>query len=240
MHNKTVGILGGMGPDATHYFYQKLTAMTSAEKDQEHLPVLMYSNPKLPDRATAVLSGRKKELIEGLQYSVSKLEKAGADFIVIPCNTAHYFVQDMQSVLSIPILNMIDLTAAHIAREGTIKRVGLLGTTATVKWKLYDDALKPFGVELICPNDFDQNIVMFVIDEVKAGRCNPELKEKLDPLIESFRKQGVQKVILGCTELPMVFESMGFDYFIDPMDILAEATIEKAGGVLKMKGMYDK
>jgi len=134
---KIIGILGGMGPQATVDLYNEIIRQTPIKEEQDHLPIIIFSNPKVPDRTKALIAGGEDPLPH-LIYSARVLEKAGADFIIIPCNTAHHYLPQMQKAVSIPILNMIAETADFIKqRYPQKKRVGLLATTGTIKVGIY-------------------------------------------------------------------------------------------------------
>jgi len=229
MGTKTIGILGGMGPAATHYFLGKLTFLTKAEKDQDHIPVLLLSNPLLPDRAAAIFSQNVKTLVSQLQENVKLLERSGSDCIVMPCNTAHYFSADISKVLNVPFINMITITAQFIAKNfSECKKVGILGTTATIKYKIYDEILAQYGIQTMVPNDQDQEQVMTIIEAVKAGETALQLKTRLNMIIDQLVNNGADRVILACTELPLVVNSWKINV-IDPMDLLAVHCIQFAG-----------
>jgi len=230
----SIGILGGMGPEATHYFLNLLTRLTSVSKEQDHVTYLLLSNPLLPDRSKAILSKDIvlcNELIQALQDNVLRLEKAGAKCVVIPCNTAHYFSKEIQDVLTIPFINMVTLTANFFYTYFPNKKVGLLGTTATVQSGIYKDALAQYHIECITPQKEDQSTVMRVIYEVKNQQMSADLiislRTMLFPIIQNLKNNGADFIILGCTELPLVV--MQAPYLIDPMEILAIHCIQQSG-----------
>jgi len=138
MPEKIIGILGGMGPEATIDLFYKIIKFTPAEKDQEHLRIIIDNNPKIPDRTNAIL-GTGKDPLPELITTAKNLEKAGADFIIMPCNTAHYFISKIQKNISIPILNMIQETANDVKRVfPDFKKVCLFASKGTYKTKLYN------------------------------------------------------------------------------------------------------
>lgn len=230
----SIGILGGMGPEATHYFLNLLTRLTAVSKEQDHITYLLLSNPFLPDRSKAILSKDPllcHDLIQALQDNVLRLEEAGAQCVVIPCNTAHYFSKEIQDALTIPFINMIALTASFFHSYFPNKKVGLLGTTATVQSGIYAQALAKYHIDCITPQKEDQATVMYVIYEVKNQQMSADLmvrlKTILDPIIQHLKNKGADFIILGCTELPLVV--MQAPYLIDPMEILAIHCIQKSG-----------
>jgi len=232
----SIGILGGMGPEATHYFLNLLTRLTAVSKEQDHITYLLLSNPLLPDRSKAILSKDAllcNELIQALQDNVLRLEKAGAKCVVIPCNTAHYFSKEIQDVLSIPFINMITLTANFFHTYFPNKRIGLLGTTATVQSGIYENALAQYHIQCITPQKEDQSTVMRVIYEVKNQQMSVDLisnlRKMLWPIIQNLKNNGADFIILGCTELPLVV--IQAPYLIDPMEILAIHCIQESGKI---------
>jgi aspartate racemase len=149
MPEKIIGILGGMGPEATIDLFYKIIKFTPAEKDQDHLRIIIDNNPKIPDRTAAIL-GKGKDPLPALQETAKNLEKAGADFIIIPCNAAHYFLSSIQESVKIPILNMIKETVKETQKKNSsIKKVGLLASIGTYKTKIYHQHFKKFKIPLI-------------------------------------------------------------------------------------------
>lgn len=222
---KTLGILGGMGPEATHFFYKKIVEGTPASCDQEHIPTLIFSNTQIPDRSTKIETEEFKEIHSSMINSAKILEAAGADILMIPCNTAHYFLDVIANNISIPILNMIEETAKHIHDTKQATKVGILGTNATIRTGLYQKALGKYGIEVYVPNPEDQQAVMESILQVKAGNSSEEVTNTLLPVKDRMRAAGVQRFVLGCTEIPLLFQQTGFEDLIDPMDVLADVAI---------------
>lgn len=230
-NRKTVGIIGGMGPGATALLFQKLIDYTDAKSDAEHMHILIDNNTQIPDRTTAILKGENTPALY-ICESARKLELCGAEVLVIPCNTSHYFYEDIQAQLSIPVINMIAETA-KVCLAHDYKKVGVLATTGTCNTDTYGRELKKFGIEAVYPDDPGQEKVMEVIyKQVKAGKkINVQI---LDQTLKKMASQGVQAFILGCTELPMAIKNGDFGYhFLDSLDILAKRTVEMAGYPLK-------
>lgn len=146
MGEKVIGVLGGMGPEATADLFRKIIRATPAEKDQDHIRVIIDSNPKIPDRTAAIIGGGPSPLPE-MTETAKNLEKAGADLIIIPCNTAHYYYEKLKKSIRIPILNMVELTAQAIKGGFPhVKKVGIIGTTGTVRAGIYNRALEKSDV----------------------------------------------------------------------------------------------
>lgn len=228
---KCVGIIGGMGPAATALLFQKIIDYTDAKVDAEHIHIIIDNWPSIPDRTSSILNGNNTPA-EYICESGKKLEQCGAELLVIPCNTSHYFYSYIQSRLSIPVIHMPQETVKE-CKNLSFDTVGILATTGTRKTEIYDHALEKFGIKGIYPDREGQELLMSIIyDYVKAGkRADSSMFHKQ---IEEMISKGVQAFILGCTELPMVFQDGDFGMkFVDSLDILAKRTVEMAGYPLK-------
>ncbi|MEM3542446.1 MAG: amino acid racemase [Candidatus Methanomethylicia archaeon] len=226
---KVIGILGGLGPEATAELFIRIIKATPAKRDQDHIPIIIFNNPKIPDRTAAILYGGESPLIE-LIKTAQRLERAGADFIIMPCNTAHYYYDELKSSVKIPFLNMIELTAEYVAKVyPNVKFVGLLATTGTVKTGLYQKFFEKYGFKIIVPSDEDQRIVMSgIYDGVKAGNLDLGRKLLLD-IANKLIDRGSELMILGCTEVSVVIKSGDLRVpVVDPLQILAEEAVKFA------------
>lgn len=220
------GIVGGMGPLATIELMKLIMEETPATCDQEHIPLLVYSNPKVPDRTKAIL-GDGPSPVKALIESSQLLENAGATFLAFPCNTAHYFLPQVEAAVSVPIINMIEETAAEVEQAG-ISKIGILATDGTVKTGIYQKALKARGIEAEIPDEKSQLAVMEAIYAVKAGCDLKEATQILEPAL-IYMSRRVDAVIAGCTELPMLLR--GFAYgltVIDTLQVLARRIVARA------------
>ncbi|MEG2001207.1 MAG: amino acid racemase, partial [Evtepia sp.] len=189
-----LGILGGMGPQATLTFYQRILARTSAECDQEHIPTLIWSDTQIPDRTAALLTGNAEQVYERLRDGIFLLTRAECSVIAIPCNTSHYFVERLQSETEVPILNMIRETAKRCAELGW-KRVGILATDGTVQMGLYQNECKRLGLVCLTPPDEIQSLVMSIIyDEIKRGETGS--REKFAEIDRVLHEMGCDGAIL--------------------------------------------
>lgn len=223
---KTVGILGGMGPLATVDLFKKIVSMTDAKSDNEHIHILVDNNTQIPDRTKCILECGESPVSE-LVNSAKKLEEMGADFIVIPCNTAHHFYDEVDKSVDIEVVNMIEETAKYI-KEKNVKTVGLLSTTGTIKAKVYDKIFDKYNIQVIKPSQDEQRIIMDLIYGIKEGENNFDI-DKIKEIIYNLEQQGCLGVILGCTELPIAIELLGIEgEFIDPTSILASVAVKKA------------
>ncbi len=225
---KTLGIIGGMGPMATADLFHKIIANTDADCDAGHIRIFIDNNPAIPDRTKAVLEGSDAPLAF-LAEAARNLARMGADLLLLPCNTSHAYYPQLCEAACIPIINMIEETAAHAASLG-FKRVGLLATKGTLHARLYENALAPYGIEAVVPGEAGQDAVMALIyGGVKAGAQTYDTAAVRGEL-ERMKRRGAETFILGCTELPLAFEKYGLGYpAIDPALILARAAIVRSG-----------
>lgn len=229
MAEKVVGIMGGMGPEAGADLFLKIMAATPAKKDQEHLHVILDSNAKTPDRVAALL-GDGPDPTPALQASARRLEQAGADLLVIACNTAHLFYSRIVEAVRIPVLHIADETiAAALRRDPGLQVVGILGSDATVRLRLYHDRLEAKGLKALSPSGADQEIVQWVLYSVKAGNKGPEVRQRIREVAERLAAEGAQMVFTGCTELPLVLRDGDVSVpVLDPTQALAEAAVRLA------------
>jgi len=229
MAEKIIGILGGMGPEATIDLFYKIIKFTPAEKDQDHLRIIIDNNPKIPDRTAAIL-GKGEDPLPALRESAQNLEKAGADFIIIPCNTAHYFLPSIQESVKIPILNMIEETAKETQKKIlSIKKVGLLASKGVYKAEIYNQYFKKYNIEVISPEEKDEKEVMEVIYAIKAGNLSKEVKKKILQIAQKLIDKGAEAIIAGCTEIPLILKEGDVSVpTIDPTQVLAKIAVQKA------------
>lgn len=229
---KTIGILGGMGPMATCDLMKKVIENTDASCDQEHLRICVDNNTNIPDRTAAIL-GKGEDPRPEMIKSAVRLQAMGADVIIVPCNTAHWFVPDVQNYVDVPILNMLGETAKVLHSRG-VRTAAILATDGTIRSGLYDQELKKVGITPIHPNEEDQKMIMSLIyDYVKAGKDHP-FTHTIREMEKRLMDQGAEYMILGCTELPIAFAQMDTTLpTIDPTTVLAQAAITHAGGKLK-------
>jgi aspartate racemase len=231
MSDRVIGILGGMGPEATLDLYRHIIRLTPANKDQDHIRVLIYSNPKIPNRTEAITAGGESPLAS-LVESARLLEKSGAGAIAIPCNAAHHFLPAIQKKVGVPILNMIEETCHDLcARLPNAKTVGLLASVGTVRCGIYGRALSDAGVELLIPEEADQRRIQIGITQVKAGAHNQVTQEIFQSAAIQLVDAGARAIILGCTEIPLAFNPDRIDYpSLNSTQILAQAAVDWALG----------
>ncbi|MTI65633.1 MAG: amino acid racemase [Firmicutes bacterium] len=234
--SKTLGIIGGMGPLATAFLFKKIVTMTEAKSDQEHLDILIYNNTSIYDRSDFILNKGKnprKQLIE----SAIKLENMGSEYLIMPCNTAHYFYNDIIKHISIPFINMIEVTANYFYYNFSMfDRVGLLATEGTYKSKVYEKFFNKRGIKIIKPSKKNQKYITELIYGIKESKKNINLNN-FYKVLDELNKRDVKVIILGCTELSVANKLYRLSGdFIDPMDELSKRAIVFGGKKLRKKG----
>ena len=229
-----LGVLGGMGPQATNTFYQRIIDRTQAETDQEHLRVLIWSDAKIPDRTAGILGtpDQAEAVYAALLAGAKLLEGAGCTVLAIPCNTSHYFADRLQAQLRIPIIHMIRETVAAIQAMGT-KTVGILATDGTVQTGIYQKELTAAGLTPVTlPERLQKTVMSIIYDEIKKGETGS--REKFGEVDAWLRQAGCDCAILGCTELS-VYRALHSlpPYYMDAMEVLAEQAILRCGKQLR-------
>ena len=234
MKEKIIGILGGMGPAATLDVFHRILQLTSVKEDQEHIHIIIDNNPKIPDRTQAIF-GKGESPVPALKESGKMLERAKVDFIIIPCNTAHFFYDELKKHLRIPIVHMIREVAKKIHKEyPDIRKAGLLSTRGTIKAGLYQKELTALGIEVIKPDERAQNMVSEAIygtEGIKCGYLKGKSKKLIYNAIDNLVNNGAEVIIGGCTEIPLVVDSETVPIpFINSNQVLAESAVRIAKG----------
>lgn len=227
---KVLGILGGLGPMATVYFYQLLISHTKALRDQDHIDMVISSKPTTPDRTAYILGQSKDNPFTVMEDEAKRLAAYGAEIIAIPCNTAHYFYENLAEVLPVPVLNMVALTVDKAVQAGCGK-VGVLATEGTVQTETYQRMCEEKGLGCAVPSKTLQDeLTQVIYDDIKAGR--PPNMERFLRVANHLFGAGCQRLILGCTELSLLKRDGLLDgRYIDSMDALAEAAILACGKI---------
>lgn len=233
MDKKAIGIIGGMGPEATLDLFGKIIRHTDAACDAEHIRVYIDCHTGIPDRTRAILEGGESP-VPYIAESAEKLAAMGAEFLLLPCNTSHYFFEEIGARSPVPVVNMIRITAEELAAAG-VSRVGLLATDGTVRSKVYQKELMACGIETVCPEEEDQRAVMQLIYEGIKANAPTYDTGAVERVIDTLRQAGAQRIVLGCTELPVAFARYGIDGTdaVDATDILARTAVKMAGYPLK-------
>ena len=234
MSNYRLGVLGGMGPQATNTFYQYVIDRTDAATDQEHVNALILSDSEMPDRTAAILGSdaAKEQVFQRLLADAKLLETAGCTVIAVPCNTSHYFLDRVQERIGIPILHMIRETAKALAAQG-LKRPGILATDGTIQTGLYQKEFAAFGVDAVIPSPKAQDLVMSLIyDDIKSGRDGDP--QKFAAIHKDLMAQGCDCGVLACTELSVFATAHHLPpFYTDAMAVLAERAVQACGKPLR-------
>ncbi len=230
MADRVLGVLGGMGPLASAQFMLRLTLLTPAERDQDHIPTVLWSDPRVPDRGAA-RDGTGPDPLPALVRGLLGLQAAGCGAVAIPCNTAHGWIAGMKAATALPILHIVDAAAADLRRlEVPPGPVGLMGTAATLAMRLYQDQLSALGWDCLVPApDEMARLVTPAIALVKANR----VAEAYAPLAEAaalLARRDAQAIILGCTEIPLgIAAGPALPVpVVDTIDALARAAVRWA------------
>ena len=227
-HMKTVGIIGGLGPETTAEFYLELS-FGCYQKNKDRRPgILIWNIPqsyKIEEEVQTETKGEER-YIPYLTKAAKMLEKAGADFLVMPCNTLHIFIEDIRRSVKIPVLSIVEETIKFL-KDKKISRVGILAMPGAIKHKLYGNALKKEGIEQVLPTDFDQAKIGKIVNSIVLSRQNNRDRKELLKIIDMFGKNGVKDVILACTDLQLLILYHPKLRIYDTMKIFADATIQE-------------
>ena len=203
MNEKVVGVIGGLGPEAMIDFYNKLLVETGAATDQDHLHVILNSNPKVPDRQMS-LAGTGPSSSPLLVETAQVLEGAGADFLVMTCNTAHAYEADIMAATTIPFISILDVSvAAAQQRVAGLRTVGILAASGCVGASLYQDRFAEAGIGSVVPSVVEQEQLMGLIYRIKAGDHAAEISTQMADLAERLIERGAEIILAACTEVPL-------------------------------------
>lgn len=235
MEKKIIGVIGGMGPIATSHFMELIIRMTEAKIDQEHLDMIIYNIPSIPDRTEFILDHSKPNPLPEIIRIGHMLEKEGVEYLCMPCITAHYFMNELEEAFSKPFINIVSETANYLDRKG-IRKAGIMATDGTVSAGLFQNAFLKYGIEPVLPSPERQKDVMHIIYEnVKANL--PVEMDRFQNVELELKGNGAEAIILGCTELSLVKrdETIGSG-FLDGMEVLAQTAVRNCG--CKVKNEY--
>lgn len=225
---KTVGIIGGLGPETTSEFYLEIIFSSFKQNKISRPPILIWSVPleyKIEEDLILNAQGEERYL-PYLIEAARKLEKAGVDFLVIPCNSVHKFIEEVRAAVSIPVLSIVEETAKFLGGID-IKKVGILATTSTIKNKLYETKLNQNGISQIIPDDFQQAKIGKIVRNLVLNKHNNKDREEILSIVDTFDKNGVSTVILACTDLQLLIPEHNNIKIYDTMKIFADATVEE-------------
>jgi len=228
---KTIGILGGMGPEATASFFSSLLSYDKAERDQDHLHIVVECDPSIPDR-TAFILGKGPDPLPAMLTSAQRLKAAGAELVGIPCMTAHTFLPRLRKSSDLQFVSALE-TMAEALRDsnGNIDTLGILATIGTKNARLYETALQ--GYAILWPReDEQQTLVMEAIygkAGIKAGNRTEHPRSLLIEAARSLISKGAKAIVAGCTEVPLALSQKDIEVpLLDPMQMLAEALVRRA------------
>ena len=221
-----VGVLGGLGPEATLDFYAKVLELTPAQRDQEHLHLLIDSNPGVPNRNDAV-AGTGPSPGPALAAMAARLEHAGADFLVMVCNAAHAFQAEIKAAVSVPFISLIEETcAATLQAVPGLTTVGVLGSSGCLDTGLYQTAFAERGVTPLVLEGDERDIFMTLLYRIKAGDKSSEVCRVMRALTDSLVARGAQVIVAGCTEVPLVLTADALPCpLVNSTDVLAQRTV---------------
>lgn len=235
MSEKTLGILGGLGPLATVYFMDMIVKMTDAKTDQDHISMIVLNHAAIPDRTDFILDASKPNPLPMMVEDAKKLQAAGSDYVVMPCNTAHFFYEQIQNNITIPMLNIIEETVIFAKERAGVKKLGILATKGTISAGSYQRMCEKYGIEWAVPSLQDEQSLMNIIyNQVKAGK-EINITEFLK-IIENMKADGCDAVALGCTELSVINKDFALNRedIVDSLEVLARRSIELCGKTVKL------
>lgn len=232
---KTLGVIGGLGPMATAYFMQLVTQMSDARTDQEHIEMLVYSRPSVPDRTAYILGKSPDSPLPYMQEMGRALKRMGAQVIAIPCITAHYFQEELQEAAGLPVIHTIRETAACLRGAG-VKAAGILATDGTVESRIFQTELEKAGIQPVLPDKKGQQALMDIIyGDIKRGR-RPDM-DRFRRTAEDLLDRGARTNILACTELSIIKRDEGLQQgYLDVLDVLARTAVRRCG---RLKAEYE-
>ena len=232
MKEKVVGIIGGMGPEATVDLMTRVIRATPATDDIDHIRMVIDNNPKIPSRIKALVEGTGESPAPCMVEMARRLASWGVDFLAIPCNTAHYYYNEVRSAVNIPVLNMVDLTIAFVIEENpNIHTVGLLAADAVLKTGLYMKRFEERGVELIYPSPFFQGQVMASIRKIKTSQYGQKVRKVFRSAANELVCRNTEALIVACTELSIIADSIDENVKVyDSSQVLAENIVRMAKG----------
>ena len=223
---KTVGIIGGLGPETTSEFYLEIIFSAYKKNKVNRPPVLVWNVPlpyKIEEDLITKAEGEER-YIPFLIDAAQRLEKGGVDFIVMPCNSLHIFIEEIRKAVQIPVLSILEETAKFL-KQKSINEVGIIATSTTLKGKLYEKCLSGVGIKQIVPDGFQQAKIGKIINNLVLNRHNNGDREEIQKIIDGFSKNGVKTVILACTDLQLLIPQHEEVVIYDTMKIFAEATV---------------
>ena len=227
---KKLGVIGGLGPMATAYFFQLVTQMSYAVCDQEHIETLIYSKPTIPDRTKYILNRNEQNPVGDIIEVGNVLKNSGAEVIAIPCITAHFFHNEIEKALELPIIHGIEETASYL-KQRNITKIGIMATDGTIQSELFQTTFENHGLQSIVPDEENQKKVMSIIyDNVKAGTTVD--MNLFQDVSKHLFEQGAEVIILACTELSIVKRDYKLPAgYLDVLEVLALTAVKQCGNI---------
>jgi aspartate racemase len=221
-----LGIIGGMGPEATVLLMSRIIVLTDAKDDCDHIPMLVDNNTQVPSRIKAIIEKTGDDPSNTLITMAKKLEGNGAKMLAMPCNTAHYYASTIQEAVNIPLLNMIDLTAERLSLEGlTNATVGILGSPALALTEVYDNAFSSHGLQAIYPEN--QQNMLNAIRLIKENSESADARQLLQNEAQKLILRGSERLVIACSEFSLISDCLPSIYpVIDSIDVLAKAVVD--------------
>jgi len=224
---KTIGVLGGMGPAATAAFQQRIIDLTDASDDADHVPLLIDMNPQVPSRIKAIMNGGE-DPAQSLVQMAKGLEVSGAQALVMPCNTAHFYADQIEQAVDIPLLNMLTLSAARLRQDIGSAKVGMLASPLTDEVGIFNAAFAPFDLQVIFPKDADH--VLGIIRQIKANGLSDDMAWQVSELGQELQDKGADCLLIGCSEFSLLQSQIRANLPVfDTVDILAKEAIGFSG-----------
>lgn len=227
---KIIGILGGMGPEATADLYMKIIRICQAKYGAKYdmdFPQIIINSIPIPD---VIETSRIDDVLPFLVSGVELLENAGADFIIIACNTVQYFISKLRDCIKIPVISIPEEVSKILAKNN-VKKAGILATDTTMKLRVYENDMEKFGIELVKPNPEYQNKITEIIMRILQGNKLEKDREILMGIVNDLSSQGCEAVIIGCTDLPLIINKDDYKVLlIDTTEVLADTSAKIAYG----------
>lgn len=231
----SLGVIGGLGPMATAYFMQLVIDMTKAERDQEHLEMIIYNCPTIPDRTAYILGQSEESPLPKIIELGKRLKEQEVSCIAIPCITAHYFHQEIEEAVQIPVIHGIRETAL-LLKEKNIEKVGIMATDGTIQSRIFQEELETLGMKAIVPReDMQKRVMSLIYEDIKKGK-KPDLNSFFAVKDYFIKEEGAQAIVLGCTELSVIKRDYELgDGICDAMEVLVKKAISMCGKELHPK-----
>ena len=229
--------MGGMGPDATVDFMARMTANADSGRDQDHVHLIVDQDPTVPNRQAAIRTG-VDDVSPHLKAMAQRLENAGADFLVMVCNTAHVFLDGVRQSTRIPFISIIEESMAEADRlRPDATAVGIMATDGCLNTNIYQDAVLASGRKPVVPDEAGVAELMKLITAIKAGDRGQDIADGMEAVARALVERGAEVIIAGCTEIPIVFEGEGFAVpVISSTNVLARKTLRLARGLEPLPG----